>query len=268
MYAHPLQRLGFFMELNKIYCENCIKTMKRIPDGNIDLMLTDPPYNTTACKWDYAINFELLWKEWLRIVKPNGAFIFTTSQPFTTDLIMSNRAIFKYEIIWDKIIGNNPYAVKYQPMRIHENICVFYRKQPTYNPIKKKRELKNQRPNSRGEKANVKEYNNTVFGNRKNGYANDYNDTTVNPKSIIEFMKHPNSIGLHPTQKSVELMRYLILTYSNKDEMVFDGYMGSGTTAIACIIENRNFIGSEINEKYFKLAEKRIETERAQLKLF
>ena len=253
---------------NKIYNEDCMETMKRMPDNFIDLMLTDPPYNTTACEWEYAINFKLLWKEWLRIVKPNGVFIFTASQPFTTDLIMSNRAIFKYEIIWDKVVGNNPYAAKYQPMRIHENICVFYREQPTYNPIKKKRELKNQRPNSRGEKANVKEYNDTVFGNRKNGYANDYDDTTVNPKSIIEFMKHPNSIGLHPTQKPVDLFRYLIKTYSNENNTVFDGYMGSGTTAIACIKEKRNYIGSELDEKYFETALKRLEDEQRQLKIF
>jgi site-specific DNA-methyltransferase (adenine-specific) len=234
-----------------LYNEDCIETMKRIPDGSIDLMLTDPPYNTTACEWEYAINFEMLWAEWLRIVKPNGAFIFTASQPFTTDLIMSNRKHFKYELIWDKVIGNNPYAAKYQPMRIHENICIFYREQPTYNPIKQKRELKNQRPNSRGEKANVKEYYNTSYGNRKNGYAKDYDDTTINPKTIIEFMKHPNSIGLHPTQKSTDLMRYLILTYTNKGETVFDGYSGSGTTAEACMIEQRNFIGSELNKEYF-----------------
>jgi len=257
-------------ELNKIYNEDCIETMKRIPDGTVDLMLTDPPYNTTNLEWEYAINFELLWKEWLRIVKPNGAFVFTASQPFTTDLIISNRALFKYELIWDKLQPSGQMTAKYMPMKVHENICVFYRERPTYNRQFTAREKQDIRVNAVKNKLNQK--NKTAhahLGGADNKYADDYDPLLVNPKSIITYSKQPDRKAfLHPTQKPVDLMRYLILTYTNEGDTVFDGYMGSGTTAEACIEEKRNYIGSEKNKKYYDDAIERIKEVQQQTSLF
>lgn len=244
-----------------LYNEDCVETMKRIPDGSIDLMLTDPPYNTTACKWEYAINFEMLWAEWLRMVKPNGAFIFTASQPFTTDLIMSNRKHFKYEWIWEKNKASNIFMVDYAPMKKHENICVFYRKTPVFNPIKVAR-------SESGKQRAKYIHNPSNTGKREyiNGFKQEksikYNEDEKNPESIIYFN---NDVGLHPTQKPLDLMRYLILTYSNKGETVFDGYSGSGTTAEACIIEGRKFIGSELNKEYFDKSVLRLKNVPTQL---
>jgi len=216
--------------------------MKRIPDGSIDLMLTDPPYNTTNCDWEYAIDFETLWAEWLRIVKPNGAFIFTASQPFTTDLINSNRKHFKYELIWEKPNPSNPLLANKQPLKNHENIIVFYRKMPVYNPQKTMRLQENKRTQKIREKG--------IFETtgQKRIIPNADGEYKM-PMSVLFFNREQS--GYHPTQKPVDLMRYLILTYTNKGEIVFDGYSGSGTTAEACIIEGRKFIGSELNKEYF-----------------
>ena len=245
--------------LNKIYNEDCIETMKRIPDGSVDLMLTDPPYNTTDCEWEYAIDFNKLWNEWLRIVKPNGAFIFTASQPFTTDLINSNRKNFKYELIWEKPNPSNPLLANKQPLKNHENIIVFYREMPVYNPQKTRRLQENKRTQKIREKG--------VFETtgQKRIIPNADGEYKM-PMSVLFFNREQS--GYHPTQKPVDLMRYLINTYTNKSDTVFDGFMGSGTTAIACIIEKRNFVGSELNKEYFELATKRIETELLQPKLF
>ena len=237
-----------------LYNEDCIETMKRIPDGSIDLMLTDPPYNTTACEWEYAINFELLWAEWLRIVKPNGTFIFTASQPFTTDLIMSNRNNFKYELIWEKDRHSDFLLAKYRPLKIHENIVVFQvGKENTYNPqLTNINEVTKKRYNRKTDSLNK----GVCYGNMSEIRKLDYsNNETALPQSVLFFTKESNNQFvkpvIHPTQKPTDLMRYLILTYSNKGENVFDGYSGSGTTAEACMIEQRNFIGSELNKEYF-----------------
>ena len=237
-----------------LYNEDCIETMKRIPDGSIDLMLTDPPYNTTACEWEYAINFELLWAEWLRIVKPNGTFIFTASQPFTTDLIISNRNNFKYELIWEKDRHSDFLLAKYRPLKIHENIVVFQGgKENTYNPqLTNINEVTKKRYNRKTDSLNK----GVCYGNMSEIRKLDYsNNETALPQSVLFFTKESNNQFvkpvIHPTQKPVDLMRYLILTYTNKGETVFDGYSGSGTTAEACMIEQRNFIGSELNKEYF-----------------
>lgn len=234
-----------------LYNEDCIETMKRIPDGSIDLLLQDPPYNTTNCEWDEAINFTELWKEWNRIIKPNGAIIFTASQPFTTDLIMSNRKDFRYELIWDKIRAAGFLNANRMPLKTHENILVFYKSLPTYNPQKMD-----------GRKYDKTKYN----GNKleKNVIGAYTSESTKNegerfPVSIMVFSQDwTRQEQLHPTQKPTDLMRYLILTYSNKGETVFDGYSGSGTTAEACMIEQRNFIGAELNKEYFDKSVKRL----------
>ena len=249
------------MELNKIYFEDCIETIKRIPDGSIDLMLTDTPYNIIDCKWDYAIDLPVLWKEWLRIVKKNGAFVFTASQPFTTDLINSNRKYFKYEWIWEKTMGGGVANSSYMPLKYHENILVFYRKIPIYNPQREVRsKIGLDRLKNNGKiKEGIKTSKHNALKKNTGNYR-EYDIQTILPKSIQKFGSVPNCNGtkLHPTQKPVDLFRYLIKTYSNEGDTVFDGYMGSGTTAIACIEEKRNFIGSENNKEYFDLSEKRI----------
>lgn len=250
--------------LNKIYNEDCIETMKRIPDGSIDLMLTDPPYNMTGCEWDNAINIDELWNEWKRIVKPNGVFIITASQPFTSDIVISNKKMFKYEWIWEKHKGTNIFGVKREPLKIHESILIFSEGSFTYNPQMERGEAYKKRG-----KHNVGKKSGLIIANKSVGYAADFDSEKRYPLSIQAFNNHnQKENSFHPTQKPIDLFRYLVRTYTNEGEIVFDGYMGGGTTAIACIIEKRNFIGSELNKEYYELATNRIETELSQPKLF
>lgn len=243
--------------LNKIFNEDCIETMKRIPDGSIDLMLTDIPYGTTQNEWDELPNLNEMWVEWKRILKPNGVWIFTAQQPIAADLIVSNRKDFRYEWIWEKTQGTGHLNANKMPLKIHENILIFYRQLPTYNPqiIKSlKRVVKRN-----GLKAKTTNYGNftEISKSEYDGYM---------PTDIIQFDRDAEQ--QHPTQKPTDLFRYLIRTYSNENEIVFDGYMGSGTTALACIKENRNFIGAELSPEYFEIANKRLEVELCQTKLF
>lgn len=249
------------IELNKIYFEDCMETMKRIPDGSIDLMLTDPPYNITACEWDRAIDLPALWEEWLRIVKLNGAFVFTASQPFTSKLIMSKLYLFKYELIWNKVNPTGHLNVKIMPMKLHENIIIFGNGKITYNRQMTSKPKIFQRENMRNTKVKNPICEKKVYGKSKFGLSKDWEYNKTNPQSIITI---PNGNGtlkranIHPTQKPIDLFRYLIKTYSNEGDTVFDGYSGSGTTAEACIEEKRNFIVSENKKEYFDLSEKRI----------
>jgi site-specific DNA-methyltransferase (adenine-specific) len=231
--------------------------MKRIPDGTIDLMLTDIPYGTTQNEWDILPNLNEMWIEWKRILKPNGVWIFTAQQPIASDLIVSNRKDFRYEWIWEKTQGTGHLNANKMPLKIHENILIFYRQLPTYNPqiIKSlKRVVKRN-----GLKAKTTNYGDftEISKSEYDGYM---------PTDIIQFDRDAEQ--QHPTQKPVDLFRYLIKTYSNEGETVFDGYMGSGTTAIACLAEKRNYIGSELSNEYFELATKRIENAKLQTSLF
>jgi site-specific DNA-methyltransferase (adenine-specific) len=238
-----------------LYNEDCIETMKRIPDKSIDLMLTDIPYGVTSCEWDIKPNLAIMWLEWERILKPNGAWIFTTTQPLTSELVISRLGFFKYELIWDKKMVSSPALAKIQPLRSHENILVFYRQQPTYNPIMRKDVLI---PFGK-----LSETGSEVTGK----LGADYNIGVGYPKSILEFPR-PNNLtggGLHPSQKPTDLFRWLIQTFTNKGETVFDGYSGSGTTAEACIIEGRKFIGSELNKEYFDKSILRLKNVPTQL---
>jgi len=245
------------MEINKIYNEDCLQTIKRIPTASIDLMLTDIPYGTTACEWDILPNLPLMWLEWERIVKPDGAFIFTAQQPMTSELVLSRRGFFKYEIIWDKVLHSNPLIGNIQPLRIHENILVFYRQQPTYNPQKVKGRVRTKGKTHTSDTKGETE----IFAN---GNITGEN----NPTSILTLSNANKNGVFHPTQKPVDLFRYLIKTYSNENDTFFDGYMGSGTTAIACIKEKRNYIGSEMNTEYYDKLQKRIKIELSQPQLF
>ena len=236
------------LELNKIYNMDCLDGMKLIPDKSVDMILCDLPYGTTKCKWDIIIPFVPLWDEYERIIKDNGAIVLTASQPFTTELIMSNRKLFRYEIIWEKTLFTNFASVKKQPAKKHENIVIFYKKQPTYNPQMQVGEPYKDKVRSRSM---------GVTGNAVPNKKAINNNGTRYPSSVIKF-SNGNNGNIHPTQKPVALFEYLIKTYTNEGDTVLDNCMGSGTTAIACINTNRNYIGFELSEEYCKIAEERI----------
>ena len=239
------------------YQGDCLVEMDKIADKSVDMILCDLPYGTTACKWDSVIPFEPLWEHYERIIKDNGAIVLFSSQPFTTDLINSNRSIFKYEIIWDKIGGSNFQLAKVQPLKRHENILVFGKTKVIYNPQMKLR-------------GKPKDYSNSSYDALKNGMHFNSNDfesakivrTEKYPDSIIEISgqsKECNNVNrVHSTQKPVELMEYLIKTYTNEGETVLDNCMGSGTTGVACKKTGRNFIGIEKDPKYFEIAVSRV----------
>ena len=246
------------IELNKIYNEDCLEGMKLIEDKSIDMILCDLPYGTTACKWDTIIPFEPLWEQYERVIKDNGAIVLTASQPFTIDLINSNRKIFRYEWIWEKTKGGAFVNANRMPMKRHENVLVFYKKQPTYNPQKTKapEHLIDKRKTINNSKSD-KNYTYTgVKPIRKK------DDGTRFPTSVIRFN---SETGLHPTQKPVPLLEYLIKTYTNEGETVLDNCMGSGTTAVACINTNRNYIGFELDTTYYNLANERIQKHKIKI---
>lgn len=236
---------------------DCLEEMKNILDGSIDMVLTDPPYGTTACKWDTVIDLDLMWEQLKRVIKKNGAIVLTASQPFTSALVMSNIKMFKYEIIWEKERPTNIFLMKKQIGKVHENILVFYKQQPTYNPIT---EVSKQPKNNQNNESQSGEMNSIeTFGKTKTKISESYNPQIRFPRSVIKVSRGTKSNGkLHPTQKPVALMEYLIKTYTNEGETVLDFTMGSGTTGVACKNLNRNFIGIELDETYFEIAQKRI----------
>ena len=227
---------------------DCIELMKKIPSGTIDMVLADPPYGTTACKWDSVIDFKLMWEQLERIIKPNGAIILMSAQPFTSFLVCSNPKLFKYDLIWDKPAGTGFFNAKKMPLRNHENILVFYKKLPTYNP---------QMTHGHKRKTAVKkEVNSEVYG--KAFKKTNYDSTSRYPRSIQTFSSDKQKSNLHPTQKPILLMEWLINTYTNENDIVLDFTMGSGTTGVACVNTGRSFIGIELDENYFNIAKKRI----------
>ena len=241
------------IELNRIYNEDCLEGMKRIPDGSVDLVLTDPPYGTTACKWDSVIPFEPMWEQLNRIIKPNGAIVLFGSEPFSSALRMSNIKHFKYDWIWDKKIPSGMSYARFQPMRQTENISVFCNGKTVYNPQMVKRDKPIRAGGmSKGETTN----NQKLIALRK---TYDYK----NPTNLVVFDKIRKG-SLHPTQKPIPLLEYLIKTYTNEGETVLDFTMGSGTTAIACINTNRNYIGFELDKHYCDIANERIEEHISQ----
>ena len=223
--------------------------MKEIPDGSIDLILCDLPYGTTCCAWDSVIPFEPLWHQYERIIKNNGAIALTAAQPFTSMLIMSNPKLFKYEWIYEKSASTGFLNANRQPMRSHENILVFYKKQPTYNP---------QKTTGHTNKKAIKRKENTSKCYGKTNKTVLYESTDRHPRSVQFFNSDKQTCKLHPTQKPVRLMEYLILTYTNEGDTVLDNCMGSGTTGIACINTKRKFIGYEKEPDYFRIAQDRI----------
>ena len=217
----------------------------------VDCILTDPPYGTTACQWDSVIPFEPMWERLSRLIKPNGAIVLFGSEPFSSHLRISNIKNYKYDWVWDKKTKTNHLNAKKQPLRRTENITVFYVKQSTYNMQGlRKTEVDNFRPNHFKYKKGSK-----VYGKQKEHKNKSY--YTNYPDNVLHFV-NSNNDSLHPTQKPVALMEYLIKTYTNKKETVLDFTMGSGTTGVACKNLNRDFIGIEMDDKYFEIAKTRI----------
>lgn len=262
----------------KLLQGDCLELMKDIPDNSIDMILADLPYGTTTCKWDIIIPFEPLWEQYHRVIKDDGAIVLFGSQPFTSKLIVSNIENFKYEWIWEKQKASNFMGAKYQPLKYHENILVFSKNTHNFYPQKyrvleleeimdmDKKELKelfesrkydrfgavDKRKNVRNPKTNKEMLGNKIQRVRK------VDDGYRYPKSVIKINKKVNG-NVHPTQKPVKLLEYLIKTYTNEGEVVLDNTMGSGSTGVACLNTNRNFIGIELDENYFNIAKKRIE---------
>jgi len=229
---------------------DCLEEMKNIPDWSIDAIITDPPYWTTACKWDSIIPLESMWEQLKRVIKPNGAIVLFGSEPFSSALRMSNIKQYKYDWIWNKVWVTNPMMAKKQPMRCSESILVFYDKQCTYNP-----QMRIWKKWSRGWK---KEHSTWTLW--ESILINNWSDVSElkYPKNIIEFSNADRTKNIHPTQKPVALIEYLIKTYTNEWETVLDFTMGSGTCGVACVNTNRNFIWIEMDEKYFDIATERI----------
>lgn len=223
---------------------DCLELMKYIPDGSVDAIITDPPYGTTACKWDSVIPFGSMWAELKRIIKPNGAIVLFGSEPFSSALRMSNIKNYKYDWVWNKRAFSNQMMAKKQPLRVIENIIVF--NSNVYIPQGLVRYDKVTRQGS-------KITDNVGGGTRNTSYKQEW---TNYPRNLLEYSKDRPSI--HPTQKPVALLEYLIKTYTNEGETVLDFTMGSGSTGVACVNTNRNFIGIELDEGYFEIAKERI----------
>lgn len=234
----------------KLLKGDCLELMKSIESGSVDAIITDPPYGTTACKWDSVIPFDLMWEQLNRIIKPNGAIVLTASQPFTSALVMSNPKNYKHEWIWQKDKGSNFANTVREPMKEHENILVFANKKWTYNKQMEVRKGSGSKSVGATNKHYKKSENYGLF------QGAEFKVSELRVPSSIQFVKRQT--GLHPTQKPVALMEYLIKTYTNENETVLDFTMGSGSTGVACVNLNRNFIGIEKDDKYFEIAEKRI----------
>ena len=237
------------MEKNKVYLGDCLELMKDIVDKSIDMILCDLPYGTTACKWDSIIPLEPLWKEYKRIIKDNGAIVLTSSQPFTTKLISSNYDMYRYNWVWHKTRPSNFPLAKKQPMKYHEDVCVFGVKSPNYYP----QMIKADKVRKKGKNEGYRGFNK---GLEKPEYL-DKEYTDFYPSSIQTFSLHNGGL-LHPTQKPVALFEYLIKTYTNEGELTLDNCAGSGTTAIACLNTNRNYILMEKEQKYYDIINERI----------
>ena len=240
----------------KLIHGDCLEEMKNIPDKSVDMILCDLPYGTTACKWDTIIPFDKLWKQYERVIKNRGIIILNSTQPFTSNLIMSNIKMFRYILHWNKKTHSNPLLAKKQPLRIMEEICIFYKKTPIYNPqmiqglpYKKDYGYKKHSTESLGRI-------NLIDSDNKNGLRY--------PTNLLEIPTNKNNRKYnHPTQKPVALMEYLIKTYTNEGDLVLDNCMGSGTTAVACINTNREFIGIELSEKYCNMAQLNIKKNKS-----
>ena len=252
------------IELNNIYNEECLEGMKKIPDKSIDMILCDLPYGVTKNKWDSVIPLDELWEQYKRVIKENGAIVLFGQGLFTARLMFSNEKWYRYNLIWEKDRPSGFLNAKRMPLRSHEDIVVFYKELPTYNP-----QFWEGKPlhgmGSKFKEGLLGNNNYGKFDSHKNPSAKREGDTKKYPRSVLSFKReHP---PVHPTQKSVELVEWLVKTYSNEGDTVLDNCMGSGTTAIACLNTNRQYIGFELDETYHKLSLERIESQKQQLSL-
>ena len=240
------------LEINKIYQGDCLEVMKKIDDATVDMILCDLPYGITNNKKDVVIPFDKLWKQYERIIKDNGVIALFAQGIFYVDLVNSNRKLFRYDLVWDKILTSGFLNCNRQPLRRHEQIAIFYKKQPVYNP-----------QFSIGEPSHSKGKCLNIHRNNNYGKYEEIDNTSKSnfdkfPTSILKYQKTHPSKAVHPTQKSIELSKYLIKTYTNENELVLDNCIGSGTTALACIETNRNYIGIELQKEYVDIANQRI----------
>ena len=240
---------GETVETVTLWQGDCLELMKNIPDGSVDMVLCDLPYGTTRNKWDSAIPLDKLWEQYKRVIKDNGAIVLFSAEPFTSLLITSNIQWFRYDLIWSKTQGSDFLNANRKPLRSHENICVFYKKQPTYNP---------QKTDGKPYKAKSGETTSTNFGKFNGNHYTENKDGKRCPLSVLRFSGEHNRGKQHPTQKPTDLLEWLIKTYTNESEIVLDNSMGSGSCGVACVNTNRHFIGIELDEGYFNIAKERI----------
>ena len=233
---------------------DCLELMKDIPDKSIDLILCDLPYGTTRNSWDEVIPFDKLWAQYNLIIKDNGAMLLFAQGKFYVNLVSSNMKMFRYDLVWDKELISGFLNAKRMPLRRHEQVAVFYKHLPTYNP-----QFTQGKPlHSKGTAYQTKELTNNNYGDFKATDDDRAGSTEKYPTSIIKFQKPHPSVCVHPTQKPIELLEYLIKTYTNEGDTVLDNCMGSGSTGVACKNTDREFIGMELDEKYYKIACERL----------
>ena len=233
---------------------DCLELMKDIPDKSIDLILCDLPYGTTRNSWDEVIPFDKLWAQYNRIIKDNGAILLFAQGKFYVNLVNSNMKMFRYDLVWDKELVSGFLNAKRMPLRRHEQVAVFYKHLPTYNP-----QFTQGKPlHSKGTAYQTKELTNNNYGDFKTTNDDRAGSTEKYPTSIMKFQKPHPSVCVHPTEKPVALLEYLVKTYTNEGDVVLDNCMGSGSTGVACQNTNRKFIGMELDEDYYKLACERI----------
>lgn len=250
------------IELDTIYNEDCLVGMQRIPDKSVDCIICDLPYGTSACKWDSVIPLDKLWEQYIRVIKPHGAIVLFGQEPFSTLLRMSNFDNWKYDWIWDKKSKQGFLNAKKRPLKQHELISVFCNGTPVYYP----QMITKGKPRQKGAPSKRVGDGDSAYG--KFEYLPQEKNNTYYPSSILEFSNASHTDVEHPTQKPVDLIAYLIRTYSNPSDTILDNAIGSGTTAVAAIREKRHFIGFELNRDYCDIAVRRIKEEWAQLSLY
>lgn len=244
----------------KLILGDCLKVMPELEEKSIDAIITDIPYGTTACSWDVVIPFEPMWSQVKRVLKPKGVFVTTSSQPFTSLLVVSNLKWFKYEWIWNKISTSSGFSAESQPLRSHENVLVFGENKVTYNPMLSK--------GTKWNRGGIRRFAAFTGNNNKDKKCKPDESDNKFPKSIIDFSNADKTNNLHPTQKPVSLYEYLILTYSNPGDTILDIAAGSGTTGVAAINTGRNCVLIEKDPDYYAIAEKRIHDAQMQPLLF
>lgn len=248
---------------------DCLVEMSHIQDKSIDMILCDLPYGVLNkgnknAYWDSAIPFDLLWQQYERIIKDDGAIVLFGQGMFTAKLMMSNPKMWRYNLVWDKVLTSGFLNAKRMPLRSHEDICVFYKSLPTYNP-----QMRVGKPlHGKGVSYKERKTKNSCYGSFESTEDTRKGSTSKYPSSIVKFQKTHPSKASHPTEKSVPLCEWLIRTYTNVGDVVLDNCMGSGSTGIAAIKANRDFIGIELDSEYFKVSERRIKEEQQKLKLF